>query len=59
MDECFERLIAAVALYRPGPMGYIPNYIAGLGDINSIRYLTPELEEILTPTYGVIVIRSR
>lgn len=59
MHECFERLIAAVALYRPGPMDYIPNYIAGMRDINSIHYLTPELVDILKPTYGVIVYQEQ
>jgi len=59
LNECFERLIAAVALYRPGPMDYIPNYIAGMQDVHSIKYLTPELEEILRPTYGVIVYQEQ
>lgn len=59
MDECFERLIAAVALYRPGPMDYIPNYIAGMRDFHNIHYLTPELESILSPTYGVIVFQEQ
>lgn len=59
MHECFERLIAAVALYRPGPMDYIPNYIAGMEDVTKISYLTPELEDILRPTYGVIVYQEQ
>lgn len=59
LDECFERLIAAVALYRPGPMDYIPNYIAGMQDVHNIKYLTPELEDILRPTYGVIVYQEQ
>ena len=59
MGECFERLIAAVALYRPGPLDYIPNYIEGMRDVNSIRYLVPELEEILKPTYNVIVFQEQ
>lgn len=59
MDECFERLIAAVALYRPGPRDYIPNYIAGMQDVHNIKYLTPELEDILRPTYGVIVYQEQ
>ena len=59
LGECFERLIAAVALYRPGPMDYIPNYIAGLQDSKNIKYLTPELKEILEPTYGVIVYQEQ
>jgi len=59
IEECFERLIAAVALYRPGPMDYIPNYIAGMQDVHNIHYLTPELESILKPTYGVIVYQEQ
>lgn len=59
LEECFERLIAAVALYRPGPMDYIPNYIAGMQDIHNIHYLTSELESLLRPTYGVIVYQEQ
>ena len=59
MHECFERLIAAVALYRPGPMDYIPNYIEGMRDPSKIHYLVPELEPILKPTYGVIVYQEQ
>ena len=53
--ELFERVIAAISLYRPGPMDYIPDYIKGMNDPDSIEYDTPELEEILAQTYGVIV----
>lgn len=59
MGECFERLIAAVALYRPGPMDEIPHYIDGMKDISKIHYLTPELESILRPTYGVTVYQEQ
>lgn len=59
LGECFERLIAAVALYRPGPMDYIPNYIAGLQDHRNIKYLDLGLKEILEPTYGVIVYQEQ
>lgn len=52
--ELFERIIAAISLYRPGPMDYIPDYIKGMNDPSSIHYDTPELEEILSTTYGVI-----
>ena len=58
-NECFERLIAAISLYRPGPMDYIPQYIAGMTDPSSIKYDTPELEEILAGTYGVIVYQEQ
>lgn len=59
MDECFERLIAAVALYRPGPRDYIPNYIAGMQNVHNIEYPTPEVIDILRPTYGVIVYQEQ
>lgn len=57
--SCFEDIIAGVALYRPGPMDFIPQYIAGKQDPSSITYLTPELESILAPTYGVIVYQEQ
>lgn len=58
-NELYERLIAAISLYRPGPMDYIPQYIEGMLDPTSIHYDTPELEEILSRTYGVIVYQEQ
>ena len=52
--ECYERLVAAISLYRPGPLDYIPDYIAGMKDVHNIHYDTPELKDILSTTYGVI-----
>ena len=57
--ECFERLIAAIALYRPGPMDYIPQYIAGMKNPSSIHYDCKELESILSNTYGVLVYQEQ
>ena len=57
--ECFERLIAAISLYRPGPMAYIPDYIAGMNAPNSIHYDCPEVEPILKKTYGVLVYQEQ
>ncbi len=57
--DCFEDIIAGVALYRPGPMDYIPRYIEGKKDPSSIKYLTPELEPIISNTYGVIVYQEQ
>lgn len=57
--DCFEDIIAGVALYRPGPMEYIPRYIEGKKDPSSIKYLTPELEPIISNTYGVIVYQEQ
>lgn len=59
MGECFERLIAAVALYRPGPMDYIPDYIRGMMDKNSIHYDCKQEEDILASTYGVMVYQEQ
>lgn len=55
LDQCFDRLIAAVALYRPGPMDFIPDYIAGMRNQAHIHYDIPELKPILASTYGTIV----
>ncbi len=46
---------AMVALYRPGPIQFIPDYIRRKHNPSTIRYLTPELEPILKQTYGVLV----
>lgn len=57
--ELFERVIAAISLYRPGPIDYIPDYIKGLNNPKAIHYDTPELESILKDTYGVIVYQEQ
>ncbi|MES2059821.1 MAG: DNA polymerase III subunit alpha [Patescibacteria group bacterium] len=46
---------AMVALYRPGPIQFIPEYIARKHDPSRISYLDPALEEILKKTYGILV----
>lgn len=56
---CFERLIAAVALYRPGPMDYIPEYIEGMRNPASVHYDCPEEEVVLSSTYGVLVYQEQ
>lgn len=58
-NELFDRMIAGVSLYRPGPMDYIPDYINGIRDSSSIVYDTPKLEPILSSTYGVIVYQEQ
>ena len=59
MNQCFERLVAAVALYRPGPMAYIDDYIKGMKDSSKIHYDHPSLEPILKSTYGIIVYQEQ
>ncbi len=53
--NCLEDIIAGVSLYRPGPMDFIPKYIAGKEDMHNITYTHPALEPILVNTYGCIV----
>ena len=54
-----EDVIAGIALYRPGPMDFIPQYIWGKDHPETIVYDCPELEEILEPTYGCIVYQEQ
>ncbi|MFA7662696.1 MAG: DNA polymerase III subunit alpha [Patescibacteria group bacterium] len=55
----FEDIIAMVALYRPGPMDWIPDYIDGKHGKKTITYLDPRLEPILKPTYGIAVYQEQ
>ncbi|MDO4975736.1 MAG: DNA polymerase III subunit alpha [Eubacteriales bacterium] len=57
--ENLEDVIAGISLYRPGPMDFIPKYIKGKQNKDSIVYSCPELEEILAPTYGCIVYQEQ
>lgn len=59
LSECFERMIAAVALYRPGPMDFIDDYIDGMRNPNAINYDCPEEEGVLASTYGVMVYQEQ
>ena len=54
-----EDIIAGISLYRPGPMDFIPRYLKGKNDKNSITYECPQLEPILSPTYGCIVYQEQ
>ena len=55
----FEDLIAMNALYRPGPMDYIPNFIRRKHGREKIEYDVPEMEEILKETYGITVYQEQ
>jgi DNA polymerase-3 subunit alpha len=57
--ERFEDLIALNALYRPGPMEMIPDFIKRKQGLIEVRYPHPLLEEILKETYGVIVYQEQ
>ena len=54
-----EDIIAGIALYRPGPMDFIPKYIEGKNHADHITYDCPQLEPILAPTYGCIVYQEQ
>jgi len=55
----FADITAMVALYRPGPMELIPDYIAGKHGRKKPTYLHPKLEPILSPTYGIAVYQEQ
>lgn len=55
----FEDLIAMNALYRPGPMEYIPNFIARKHGLEPVTYEIAEMEEYLSDTYGITVYQEQ
>ncbi|MCK9275064.1 MAG: DNA polymerase III subunit alpha [Syntrophales bacterium] len=57
--DCIEDLIALIALYRPGPMSMVPDFIARKQGKQKIVYETSELETILKETYGVILYQEQ
>lgn len=56
---CFDDIIAIVALYRPGPMQYIEVYANRKQGKEKIIYPHPKAEEVLSPTYGIIVYQEQ
>ncbi|MBO7644180.1 MAG: DNA polymerase III subunit alpha [Bacteroidales bacterium] len=57
--ERFEDLIAMNALYRPGPMDYIPDFVERKQGVQKIEYDLPEMEEFLSETYGITVYQEQ
>ncbi len=55
----FEHIIAAISLFRPGPLEYIPTYIRRMHDEEDVAYHHPLLEPILSETYGIIVYQEQ
>src|SRR6187455_170674 len=55
----FEDLVALVALYRPGPMGYIPVYGRRKAGGETVTFLDPRLEPITGPTYGICIYQEQ
>lgn len=54
-----EDIIAGISLYRPGPMDFIPKYIKGKNSGGVVTYSCPQLEPILSATYGCIVYQEQ
>ena len=57
--DSMEDIVAGISLYRPGPMDFIDQYLEGKRNANSVKYMCPELEPILKPTYGCIVYQEQ
>ena len=57
--QSLEDIIAGVALYRPGPMDFIPQYIRGKNNAAMVTYDCPQLRPILESTYGCIVYQEQ
>jgi DNA polymerase-3 subunit alpha len=55
----FEDIIAMCALYRPGPMEFIPDFIARKHGTKVTQYLHPAMEPVLKPTYGIMVYQEQ
>ncbi|WP_185870275.1 DNA polymerase III subunit alpha [Blattabacterium cuenoti] len=55
----FDDLIAMMALYRPGPLQYIPNFILRKHGKEAITYDLPEMEEFLKETYGITIYQEQ
>ncbi|MGF1450301.1 MAG: DNA polymerase III subunit alpha [Opitutales bacterium] len=54
-----DEIVALIALYRPGPMQFIPQYVAGKKDPSKIEIPHPLLTELVTETYGVLVYQEQ
>ena len=55
----FEDLIALVALYRPGPMGYIPSYARRKNGQEQVTFIDPRLEQITGVTHGICIYQEQ
>jgi DNA polymerase-3 subunit alpha len=59
MPNNFEDIVATIALYRPGPMQFIPNYALRKAGKEEVTYIHPLLEPILKYTYGIIIYQEQ
>jgi DNA polymerase-3 subunit alpha len=55
----YEHIVAAISLFRPGPMDYIPSYVRRMHGEEPVQYHHPALEPILDETYGIIVYQEQ
>ena len=56
---CFDDIVATIALFRPGPMENIPEYLRCRTDPSAVHYLHPDLKPILESTYGVMIYQEQ
>lgn len=57
--QCLEDIVAAIALYRPGPMNFIPQFLENRAAPQKVKYLVPQLRDILSVTNGCIVYQEQ
>ena len=57
--ECFDDIVATIALFRPGPMENIPEYLRCRTSPSAVHYLHPDLKPILESTYGVMIYQEQ
>lgn len=57
--DVFGDIVALIALYRPGPMALIPEFVKGKLDKGGVKYLHPDLKPILAETYGIAVYQEQ
>lgn len=57
--KTFEELSMMIALFRPGPMENIPEFLSNRENPENVKYLLPELKDILKETYGIIIYQEQ
>lgn len=57
--KSLENIIAMVALYRPGPMAFIPDYISRMHGTQAVKYRHPSMEKIFSDTYGIPIYQEQ
>jgi len=57
--DIFSDIVALIALYRPGPMALIPDFVKGKLEPDNVKYLHPDLKPILGETYGIVVYQEQ